>query len=276
MAPKKSGKPRKRMFRKKMRKTIKKNTNRVGGPNTATVTYTTQDLLDQNTYYTIVQPGLDVDPANDNRVINVAKNYALYRISKVVVKFTPKFDTYVPGATIPGANPVEVPYLYWTMNRFGDVYGGPVFDAEYFIQQGAKPLRFDDKNLTVSFRPNILLGNIANGGVGPQIKMTPWLSTDQAVENGAWLQSSVDHYGITFGVAGAASGNATGPCGYFTITVYYQFKNPLVNLGVGETQQSTVQQVKHKGGYKIITLDSSGNRITNSKYTAPSNEPLVV
>jgi len=265
MAPKKSKSTKKRSTYRRRSKNIKKNTNKVGGPNTATVTYTTQDLLDQNTYYTVQIPGIDVDPANDNRVINVAKNYALYRISKIVVKFTPKFDTYVPGATIPGANPVEVPYLYWVMNRFGDVLGGPAFDQEYFIQQGAKPLRFDDKNLTVSFKPNILLGNIANGGVGPQIKMTPWLSTDQAVENQAWLQSSVDHYGITFGVAGAASGNATGPCGYFTVTVYYQFKNPLVDLGVGQEGQTT-EQVKHKCGYKLITKDASGNRITNQKY----------
>ena len=100
---------------------IRRNTQMVGGPNTATVSYTTNDLLDENTYYTVQVPGLDTEPANDNRVINVAKNYALYRIAKVVVKFTPKFDTYLPGAVIPGANPVEVPYLYWTMNRFGDV-----------------------------------------------------------------------------------------------------------------------------------------------------------
>lgn len=267
MAPKKtkSGSKSKKTMRR--RRNIRKNTQMVGGPNTATVSYTSTDLLDQNTYYTIQIPGIDVDPANDNRVIAVAKNYALYRIAKIVVKFTPKFDTYIPGATIPGANPVEVPYLYWTMNRFGDVLGGPVFDQGYFEQQGAKPIRFDDKSVTVSFRPNILLGNLANAGVGPQIKMTPWLSTDQAAENQAWLQSSVDHYGITFGVAGAASGSATGPCGSFQVTVYYQFKNPLVNLGVGDTEISTVEKVKHKGaGYKLVTLDLSGNRITNSRY----------
>jgi len=159
---------------------------------------------------------------------------------------------------------VEVPYLYWTMNRFGDVYGGPVFDAEYFIQQGAKPLRFDDKNLTVSFRPNILLGNIANGGVGPQIKMTPWLSTDQAVENGAWLQSSVDHYGITFGVAGAASGNATGTM----LKVTKNTKNAafyVAATGAASTGDSASGDV--------ISIPSSGGRVFT--FTATANAHIV-
>lgn len=111
----------KRTYRKSMRK----GTGVVGGPNTATCTLTTTPFsFQQNTYYQVNIQGLQ--PLNIGRQTEIAKNYALYRIAKVVCKITPKYDTFIPGAVGVGSVPVEVPYLYWIMNRYGDLPINPI------------------------------------------------------------------------------------------------------------------------------------------------------
>lgn len=223
MAPRKSGKKSSRRPRRGMRrmKKIRYNTNKVGGPNTATATMTYLTDLDQNEYYEEIVEGINAGA--NTRIQQIAEQYALYRIAKVVLKFKPLFDTYTPGFTAPGSNPAVVPYLYWIMDRYGDLLApAGLADPNYFTNQGAKALRFDDKTLTVSFRPNVILD-----ADNRQIKMTPWLSTDDAGATGDWTPSTALHHGVQYAVIGSASGSGTGKCGTVETTVYYQFKNPL-------------------------------------------------
>lgn len=208
---------------------IRYNTQRVGGPNTATVSLTLPSVnMPANAFQATFIKGLM--PNTAGRQLEVAKQYALYRISKIVVRFKPYFDTYLPfqtAMTISG--PISVPQLYWKINRFGDVPNASIGNVEnYWIQQGAKPYRFDDKNLVVTYKPNILLSSTAPG-VGSQVKMTPWIPTDATPNTATYTPSDVTHYGITYLInCPTSTGNPNPFIGTVQTTIYYQFKNPLV------------------------------------------------
>ena len=109
--------PRKRRAARRVPRPLKYNANRIGGPQTARVTQTipTRTVL-ANQPYVISIGGIVGD-----RALAHAPEYALYRISKVVFRYKPNFDTFTsnPGA-VGGAGPVSVPTLYWKMNRFAD------------------------------------------------------------------------------------------------------------------------------------------------------------
>lgn len=243
------------------RKSIRKNTAVVGGPNTATCTLTSTPVqFQENTYYQVNIAGLN--PLNPGRQLEIAKNYALYRIARIVCKFTPKFDTFIPNAVTPGSGPTEVPYFYWVMNRYGDLPVAPIAQSSYFTQQGAKPVRFDDKTITIAYKPNILIPSGAGAGVGNQVKITPWLTTDNRVLDQQWTASDVNHFGIVFAVVGGASGTGTGLVGAFECTIYYQYKNPLL-----ETTSSNVatQVVRYTGELQAVqATDPLMNPIVNN------------
>lgn len=213
----------------------KRNTNFVGGPNTAkiTETYNLGNVTAQQPYLYIkagITPG--------NRAATTAPNFGLYRIAKITFTLRPFFDTYTPAVYQPGGGaignqPVAVPYLYWKINRYGDAPA--VFGAQYLRDQGSKPIRLDDKIVTWSYRPNILVADaLAGAAVSGQVKMTPWLSTDIAPQDAAFALSTTDHYGHLMYIEGAAAGNAQPIIGQLEAKVVYEFKNPRgVNTSAG-------------------------------------------
>jgi len=215
-----------------------------GGPDTARVTETyelTVTNINQPEEYFF--EGIPVG----TRAANVAPNFGLYRIAKVTYTYKPLYDTYIPANDpAPGGNWITtVPNLYWKMNRYGDA---PVaFDADFLRTQGSKAIRLDDKAVVVSYKPNILLadaGAIAaglNGGSG-QVKMTPWLSTDQQVGDNAFQLSRTVHYGhILFVEADTVNTTTKPPVCRVEVKVVWEFKNP---RGVTESSPSLPQSVK--------------------------------
>ena len=182
---------RKRSGKKKMMR--KRSSNAVtGGPNTCRITETyTLSPTNINTPETYFFEGI---PAN-TRAAAVAPNFGLYRIARVTYTYKPLYDTYTPGLI---SNPLTnylatIPNLYWKMNRYGDAPAA--FDADYLREQGSRAVRLDDKSIKISYKPNILLADAGaqaaglNGGSG-QVKMTPWLSTDNEPDNNAFALST--------------------------------------------------------------------------------------
>lgn len=216
-----------RKVRRVRRRVSKRNTNMIGGPNTAKVTET-YDLgpLNLNTGYIFNKAGI----TPGFRAAQVAPQFGLYRIAKLTWTFKPFYDTYTPnlgqaGGGQVGNQPDAVPYLYWKMNRYGDAPAQ--IDGTYLKEQGARAHRVDDKIITWSYRPNILLADAAAAGGGSgQVKMTPWLSTDTAPGDQVFNLSQTKHYGHTMVIEGAASGNALPPIGTYELKVVYEFKNP--------------------------------------------------
>jgi len=203
-------------------KRVRKNSanNVVGGPNTCKVIETILNVqILENTPYRLSKMGI-----TGPRASAIAPNFGLYRIAKLIFRYTPLYDTYQAGLPAPGAIPVQVPYLYWVMNRYADA--PPAFGANYLRTQGAKPNRLDDKTVTIAYKPNILLAQSGAGSIGSQVKMTPWLSTDTRPDDGVFALSTTEHNGHLFFIAGAASGAGNGPVCNLDITVVYEFKNP--------------------------------------------------
>lgn len=206
---------------------LKYNANRVGGPNTCRISQTLPTIaLDANTPYRISVGGITGD-----RVRAVCEQFALYRISKVEFKYKPYYDTFTPGQLTTGNSPANilttVPRLYWKMNRFADA------PAQWAVQDlkdmGAKPIRFDEKTVTIAYKPNILLANESGGSVSGSVKMTPWLNTDDGSETSTFAPSTTEHYGHFFYIEADAQNGQTDPgVGSLDVTIYYEFKNPRV------------------------------------------------
>lgn len=216
--------------------------NVVGGPNTCKIVETlpTVAILANQGYQ------FDIPGITGARPLAVAEQFALYRLAKVVLRFKPNFDTFTSNpAAVGGAGPVTVPTLYWKMNRFADAPAG--FTSDDLRALGAKPLRFDDKQITVSYRPNILLDNASGGSHSGQVKMTPWLNTDSVPDAPGFNPSTTNHYGHFYLVECSVNGNGATPVGTVEATLIYEFKNPRVHWS-SEHSSATV----HVQGYQSL------------------------
>ena len=102
------------------RRVSKRNPNNIGGPNTCKVieTLPTQTIA-TNTPYLFVKTGI-----TGQRAPEIAKQFGLYRIAKIIFTHKPWYDTFTPGFAAGGGAPAQyqttVPQLYWKMNRYGD------------------------------------------------------------------------------------------------------------------------------------------------------------
>lgn len=222
MAPRKTKAPRRKIARRKpvrrQKATARVNTN---NPNNASCVELINDVvLSHNTPYIFSKAGI-----TGVRASSFATNFAFYRIAKITYVHRPYFDTFSPGliAGVPAGNPITVPQLYWQMNRQGDAPA--TFDGDYLRSLGSKPLRFDDKNITVSYKPNMLMVAQDNAGNNAsQVKLTPWLSTDERPGDGTFTLSTAEHYGHLLFIDSAAS--AVGQVGVMDIQIHYEFKGP--------------------------------------------------
>lgn len=174
----------------------------------------------------------DITLAGFDRLANIGACYQYFRFTKVVMKFKPYVDTFQQTPTAPST----VPYFHWLINK-GDNLDVSTFDS--LRDAGAKPIRFDDKTVTISWKPSVhqFIANADSAGaVTPNYGMsrvTPWLSTNDlaGTNTPTWKASAVEHYGLLYGVDQAivAPGSSTGFG--VEVTVYAQFKKPLNNPG---------------------------------------------
>jgi len=190
------------------------------------------------------------------RAATVAQAFGLYRIADVQYKLTPRFDTYASGLA-PGADaPVEVPKVYWKINRYGDSPIG--FSEADMLSLGCKPIRLDDKTVTIQYKPNILLASAgahaaAQDGGGGQIKMTPWLSTDNEPDNNGFALNTTTHYGHMMFIECAAGGDGTPIVCEMTARVVYEFKNPRVLEDDAVTaRRAAVKHIYHSPGSQTL------------------------
>lgn len=158
------------------------------------------------------------------RATAVAANYASFQITKITMRFKPLSDTYVPGVGAAG-----VPYLYHMLDKSGAIPSNA--GLQNLKQMGAKPKRFDDKTVVVSWRPSVLTADLMQAGVGStagaQYKLSPVLSTNANAGNPAvaWAPSTVDHLGIYWYLEQA---NGVGNQYEVEVEVQFRFMRPLV------------------------------------------------
>jgi len=132
--------------------------------------------------------------ADYDRAVAIARNYQRYRITGIKLTFKPEYDTF---ALNPAGPNVAKPNLYYMIDKSGGIPTNVSIAA--LKSMGAKPLRLDEKEIKISWRPSILVNTVDAGtpGVFSNYKISPWLSTNgNALNPGAFIVSSVDHLGI--------------------------------------------------------------------------------
>lgn len=175
--------------------------------------------------------------AQFDRLSGIAKNYQFFRFTKVEMRFKPYSDTYIPGTgTAPGQVTASVPYLYRLVDK-GQTLVNAAADFNTLRDAGCRPIRFDDKTVTVSWKPAVIFmtQDYTQGSPSTSVpkpaynRISPWLATSaNAGERvGSWFPSEIDHTGLIYG----CEQNAVVPDLVYKygveITVHAQFKKPL-------------------------------------------------
>jgi hypothetical protein len=113
-------------------------------------------------------PNIDIEAsfnlAQYPRACAMASLFKFYRAKRVTYTYTPYFNTFqeAQGAQ---TQAVGKPQLYCAMNRSGDLQP---FTFDQVLELGVQPIPFT-KNITISYKPNWLIGGIANAaGLGSQ------------------------------------------------------------------------------------------------------------
>jgi len=129
------------------------------------------------------------------RASQVAANFQQYRISGVKLRFTPRFDTFPANAD--AATAYSIPYFYYMIDRIGAIRNSVSLDQ--LRSMGAKPHRFDDKTITVNYKPGVLtaVSTLNTTGISPtRYTISPWLNTMLSLPDDPAAPSEVDHLGI--------------------------------------------------------------------------------
>jgi len=183
----------------------------------ATCSETDNIVYATNTGYRL--QGLALDTASQ-RVLDIAKGYQQYRLKKVTCTFKPKYDTFAAG----GASSVpEFHYVIDKLNSFP-----PGTNLQSLRDAGAKPIRFDDRNIVISWRPSVLTETFGQANPASQYKLSPWLSVNaNAGTANPFAYSGIDHYGLAFQI------NILASPGYgdlqLEITLDWEFRKPLTS-----------------------------------------------
>lgn len=180
----------------------------------------TFSTLDANVAYRDYQCSL----ARFGRASLLGKAFREFRITKVEYIFKANVDTYQGGG-----NSI-VPNLFTCIDKTGSM--GGVLTTEQFRRVGAKPRRFDDKNITVSYRPAVLqyaydLNNNTNAWAAP--KVSPWLSCDKFNDSTTnWQASSIDHLGLVW-IVDQPGGTETVQY-HVEMVAHFQFRKPVAEI----------------------------------------------
>lgn len=173
-----------------------------------------------NTPYLQIKAGI-----TGSRASQLAKLFGEYRIKRIIYTFRPLFDTYSSSLPGTGNSPNSVPTLYWRMNRYGDTPAA--FNGDYMRAMGATPHRLDDKQYSYSYAPNIIQSqqNVA-AATTATIKVSPWLSTDDLVQDNNFNLSTAEHFGHSLFIEGGGAGTTQGTVALMDVKVIYEFRNP--------------------------------------------------
>lgn len=167
----------------------------------------------------------DVQLSAFPRASAVAQGYQFFRIKKLKFIVSPLLDTFSSGGA------TQVLYLQWVINKTASSYVG--LTKDWYLQNGAKPIRFDDKNITISYAPSIVIDVAESGAAGvanqPNLPKTrQWLTTNADAFGAVFNPSTVSHAGHYLLVTSEGS---TQPMNYkMTMTAEFEFKKPLSRL----------------------------------------------
>lgn len=182
----------------------------------------------------------DVQLAMFDRASAVAQGYQFFRIKKLTWAYKPLLDTF------PSTGNTLVPYLYWVINKSGTEYPG--LNLAWFVANGAKPIRFDDKTIRISYKPSVAL-DVLEAGV-PAVtqqpnmpKTSPWLNTTKdAFLTQGFAASQVSHTGHYLTIDSPASAMTMNY--ELTLTAEFEFKKPNAAIPQGVNAKTVEKPMK--------------------------------
>jgi len=163
------------------------------------------------------------------RAKEIAQYYQEFRITKVIFRFKPLFDTYQAGVALAGG---AAPQLYMYVNRDGDVSG----DSTTMTRMGINPISLaKDGNKTITWKPSVVYPS--DTGLASIIKTSPWLNCNNQNTTGGFVPNATLHYGLVFNaVALDGTGSApVSPVGTAEIETFFEFRRPQYQPIQGDT-----------------------------------------
>lgn len=163
------------------------------------------------------------------RSAGIGSAYQYYKVKYVEYKFTPQADTFAAGSAY------GVPTLYYMVNKGKSV---PTNITSLGLKSlGAKPIRLDDKTITIRYKPGVILDTAitTSGGATQQYNkplISPWLTTNGGYNSGIFSPSQVDHNGLLFFVENAGTA-VNYNC---QMTVHFSFMRPNLPVTDGVAQ----------------------------------------
>lgn len=153
-----------------------------------------------------------------DRAVQIAQGYQLYKMTGIKVTWKPEYDTFAPGL---GATK---PFLYHMVDKSGSIPDNITLEA--LKQAGARPRAFDEKPISVTFKPavlNAVLNSVAGSTYGGY-RVSPLLSTNQNATSALpFVASAISHQGLKWYIDTAGSGLNV----LMEVEVQFQFFKPL-------------------------------------------------
>lgn len=208
-----------------------------------------------NTAYQINQIALE----QFARALNVARNYQEFRIKMVECQFRPFYDTFSTALAPGGAGATDgasAPYLHYIVDKRGAVPSN--FNLSTLKMMGAKPVRFDEKLITVKFKPGVMSLANETSGAAPtalatgKVMISPWLPVNETpnAPTGTTINTSTtNHAGLSFWIQQDYAGSLIPQGGLYILdlTAHFEFRKP--NFGYiapGEVAPAPAVQLVHK------------------------------
>jgi len=178
---------------------------------------------------------LNVQLADHERAVTVAKAYQYYRITSVLFTFKPRTNVqaYGSGGT--------TPYFYSMIDKSGAIPTN--ITLESMKRMGAKARKFT-RPITVKYKPSVLSpAQVDQTGASASAKPTisPWLSTNKNItQPGVFNPSVVDHLGLFWYVNEQAGAQEYD----MDMTVNFEFKGPIWATEVSTTYAQSAENAK--------------------------------
>lgn len=156
--------------------------------------------------------------ADFQRASDIAKNYQRFRMTSIKLTWKPVYDTYS------SATPNQKPNLYFMIDKSGSIPDNVTLEA--LKQAGARPRAFDEKPISVTWKPSVLNEtlNVVGAASASGYKISPLLATNgNATNPGVWVPSTVAHQGIKWYMeAGGAEQTLN-----LEVEIQFQFYKPI-------------------------------------------------
>jgi len=172
-----------------------------------------------NTMYSLTNFQL----ADFPRAVAVARAYQHFRMKSIKLTFKPQYDTYA-GALGAG---LTKPALYYMIDKSASIPIGTTLEA--LKNMGARPRNFDEKPISITWRPSVLqTSQSLIGDVASSYKISPWLITSSTPDSAVWNPSRIQHNGIFWWMS--TLGSAPPTVSYFMeVEIQFEFKKPLLD-----------------------------------------------